>query len=455
MCEVRAESYSGCYGGETENIADSIIVNVVCSSYPLSLNKKQIIFLVDESGSMIDTIPAIKNSLFATRNAILKLLEHDLNILDEKSKDDIFTKACNITLITFSNDAVCRFESQNTTDSFSTAVNKIEASCSTNMGAGLLMAFAKKIPDCATWIILLTDGNSNKGSYQTVSGFTDLKSQLPQHTKIIPLGYTKQPDPDILSILGNMIYIESEESIPEIFGNITGEIVTCYGLDAKITLPSLPQPTVNPNDIIIVSDEKQSPSRDIIGTSNIGCLFNERRFIYGHLPWGNNMKSDINLYTGLTGTLSYYNITTKSEINIEFKIERGQKIPENIFESYFEASKSRILLGYYHNKKEGNIKQYIKLIQKKLLDWKHPASTQHKEEILRIFSNNPSDISTIGIATSARTQTNYTSVSRHTTTLQRQISESVQTEYNNIHSLPDLLPLPPLPPILYSFSLSI
>lgn len=440
-CNVKAISYSGCYGGETENIGDAIIVNIVCPSYPLSLDKKQIIFLVDESGSMIETVPAVKNSLFATRNALLKLLGYKLENLDEKSRDEIFTHACNITLITFSNNAVCRFESQKSGDSFSTAVNKIEASCSTNMGAGLLMAFDKKIPECATWIILLTDGNSNKGLYQTVSGFSDLKSRLPINTKIIPLGYTKQPDPDILSVLGNMIYIESEESISEIFGNITGEIVTCFGVDAKIHLPSLPQPIINPDDIIIVSDENQSI--DIIGTSYVGCLFNERQFTYGYLPWGNEMKSDINLYTGLTGTLSYFNIITNREVIIEFKIERGENIPESVFENYFEASKSRILLRYYHNKKEGNLVQFIKLIKKKLSDWKHPLSIPHKEEILRIFVNNPSDISTIGIATSARHQTNYTSLSRHTTTLQRQISQSVQIEYNNIHN-----------PILTPYSIS-
>jgi len=443
---ISAKTYSGCYGGETVNVGDSIIVKIKCPTYPVSMSRKQIIFVVDESGSMENTIIAVKASLFAARNSLLRLMDKNLAVLDENVKDQIFTEKCNVSLITFSDEAYCKWESiaacvamkkSTSLDSFSTAVNNIQASYSTNMGAALNMAFAKKIPEYATWIILLTDGIANKGPCQTVRAFEQLVRNIPNHTKIIPLGYTTQFDPDTLSALGNMTYLDSEESIAEIFGSIMAEIATCYGTDAKILLPELVPQSVNPNEIIVVPDTMEvKKSRDIIGNRNVGCLYNEREYMYGHLPWGNTLDLSIYQYHGLKGNISYYDIERKTTVEIPFIIENGgMNIPDDIFEGYFESSKARIILNIYHIKKKRGAfnESYINGIKKKLDDWKHPTAISHKEEILRILNekNNDKDsyISAVGIATNAQNQSNYTRVGRHVTTTQRITSSEAAEDY--------------------------
>jgi hypothetical protein len=441
---ISAKTYSGCYGGETANIGDCIIVKIVCPVYQPSMSKKQIIFVVDESGSMIETMSSVKASLFAARNSLLRLLNNEISVMDETMKDQVFTESCNVCLITFSDNAYCKWESKAACQadnkeysmiSFSSAVNKIQSEASTNMGDALIMAFEKHIPEYATWIVLLTDGISNKGPCQTVNGFKDLMKRIPEHTKIIPLGYTTSFDPDVLSVLGTMTYLDSEESIAETFGSIMAEIVTCYGIDAKITIPSLSTRPINPDDLIIVP-ESMGLARDIIGNRNIGCLFNERSYIYGYLPWGNTLNPSFSKYNGIKGNISYYDISLKTTITMPFEIEDGGKIiPDEVFDAYFESSKARLILAIYQAKKNNKFnKSYIDAVKFKLDDWKHPLALPHKEEIFRILNvkreTRGDYITAVGIANSAQSQTNYNNVGRHATTTQRITSSSATNDYN-------------------------
>lgn len=446
---ISAKTYSGCYGGEHSNVGDSIIVKIECPIYQTSMLKKQIIFLVDESGSMADTMTSVKASLFAARNSLLRLIRDDFSSMNENIKDEVFTDECNVSIITFSDDAYCRWESNAacialnksmSTISFSTAVNNIQAHSSTNMGNALIMAFEKKLPEYATWIVLLTDGISNKGPCQTVLGFKNLISRIPELTKIIPLGYTASFDPDVLSALGTMSYLDTEESIAETFGSIMGEIASCYGVDAKISLPVLSQ-YVNPNDLIVVPDTF-GISRDIIGATSIGCLFNERKYIYGCLPWGDIINPLISQYHGLQGNMSYYDISRKIKITNPFIIQNGgTNVPDDVLEGYFESSKARIILGIYQAKKIGNFnKQYVNAIETKLNDWKHHLALTHKEEIFRVLntqnSNRKEYVTAYGIASSAQSQTNYTNIGRHATTIQRISSLTATSDFNNYYNAP-------------------
>lgn len=425
---LTAKIYSGCYGGETTNRADIITCCLECPVRTPSLAQKQIIFVVDVSGSMVETIVSLQSSLFAARNSILRLSGVDLTGMEEATRDTLFAETCQACLITFSDQAICRWESASPLKSFSTAVREIEAYASTNMGDALQMAFSKKIPNHMTWIILLTDGISNKGPCQNVESFRGLMQNLPALTKIIPLGYTNRFDPEVLSTLGVMTYIESEEIIPEVIGSITAEIVTCYGVNGKIHLPTLSEVIVDPEEMIVVPETIETGCRDIIGSETIGCVFNERKFIYGHLPWGNVQKPRYQDYIGLYGKVEYVDILSNSVVSLPFTIEDGGgEIPDMIKEAYFAASKGRILLSIHTQRQTGRLNpKLIEMIQSKLQDWTHPAAIVHKEEILRLL-NQKSDHKILASAHSARTQTGYTT-GRYTTSTQRVESMLTSTD---------------------------
>ena len=257
--DISGRTYSGCYGGNIVNDADLIVVRISCPSYGESLKRKQIIFVCDESGSMVNTISSVRASLFAARDVLLRLIGNDISGMTVDEKDAIFTRECNASIITFSDEAYCKWESNAAEHAqgldpssltFTAAVHSIASDLSTNMGDALLMALSKVIPGYATWIILLTDGISNKGPYQSISGYKDFMKRVPDNVKIVPLGYTTSFDPNILSILGQMVYLDTEESIAATFGGIIGEIVTCYGINAKITLPELDKEMLGPDELI-------------------------------------------------------------------------------------------------------------------------------------------------------------------------------------------------------------
>lgn len=490
---VSCKFYSGCYGGENSNIGDLLVTRIQCPIRLPSLSRKQVIFVVDESGSMSDTIQALRASLFAARNSFLRLAGHNLVNTSEEARDQLFSEECTASIITFSNEATLKWESSASkrarlgrnggtsfsqtngrisdsfsqtnevrptgriSDSFSNAVNNIVSRQSTNMGDGLKMAFEHKLVDYATWIILLTDGVSNKGICQTVDGFTELMGTIPSHTKIIPLGYTTSFDPEILSVLGNMTYLESEEVIAEVFGAITGEIVTCFGINGRITIPNLPSQSVNPDDMIIVPDRIVQNPVEVIGSTDMGCLFNERRFMYGILPWGNRIPvtsepSCISQYQGLQGTFSYCDIQSMTRTVVPFIIiNGGDPIPDDVFENYFSSSKGRTLLRIHNARRKGLFNEnYIKTVKARLSDWKHPSALVHKEEILRILNQKSvTREETLNLLTngaSAQNQTTYANLGTYATPSQRTASVQANDDYQSFYPInasttinPDLL----------------
>lgn len=451
--KILAKTYSGCYGGEINNVGDLVTVQIQCPHQSPSLAMKQILFLVDESGSMAETMPIIRASLFASRNSLLRLIginitqTLDLGTDLRPDLDEIFSQECNASIITFSAAASCKWDSiaackasslSYSGESFTDAVNSLSSESSTNLGAALTLAFQKKVLNYATWIIILTDGKPNRGLYQTLESFQEIMHKVPPETKIIPLGYSTDFDPEILSILGTMIYLDSEESIPETLGSIMGEIVTCYGMNAHIHIPNILnslREEVGSDDLIIVSDVIE-PSRDLIGNKDIGCVYNDRKYLYGYLPWGNIKRSDRSKYEGLIGNVSYFDIIQRVNVSHDFIIELDDgPIPDDIYEGYFEASKGRIILDIFYRRKLGQLSaQYVNAIKTKIADWKHERAIIHKQEILRIvganFNNRHERMSAIGLATSAQNQISYTNVGRYSTEAQRFGSISASQDFH-------------------------
>jgi hypothetical protein len=408
MNTIKSVLYSGCYGGEKTNIGDIIVTSVQCGENKPSMDNKQIIFVVDRSGSMENVFPVVKAGLYAMRNAILRNMDVDLEGKTEKDKDIIFSKTCVSSIISFNNKANLIWESQASKneeieeeETYSKAIEEMCPENCTNMGDALQLAFSNKKEGHVTWIVLLTDGLSNRGSCQTTEAFKELYKQLPPLTKIIPLGYTEDFDAEVLSIMGNMTFVENKEEIPEIFGSITGEIVTCYGFDAKIHLPVL-------EDKLL-----EDLSKNVIGNPSLGCLYNSKEYMYGFLPWGNTKKEKFNEYNDLEGKMSYFHITSKTYVEDVFicKMSLETTIPDEIFNNYFNSSKGRILMSIYYLKNKGRLNnKYVDLVKSKLEDWTHPSASVHKEQILRLLNKNfnkRESLSTLTSAISANTQTGY------------------------------------------------
>lgn len=363
--------YSGCYGGDTTNVADILITRINCHSNNISMIKKQVIFVVDESGSMNDTMPFVKSSIFAFRNTLLRLLNHDIDSLSEVEKDHLFVVNCKSSLITFSDEAVVRWDSSS--PDFTQAVLNLKSYNLTNMGDAIRLAYDNVLNDHVTWIILLTDGLSNVGNFQTSDSFTKLYNEKPSLTTIIPLGYTTSFDVDILSIFGNVTYIENEEKMSEVFGCIVGEIVTSYGFDATLTVPLI---------------SRSPPGRDIIGCKNIGSLYNDRKIMHGYLPVGNKVKN-ISYGDNDNVVLKYYDIKSGTYVTLSCNIiKSSSEVPDDVFSSYFSSSKARILQGIYRLRNKNCLtSKYTSTIIEKLNDWNHPSAKSHKEEILRILNS--------------------------------------------------------------------
>ena len=393
-----------------EKLKNSLVVKVHCEPVPPTMENKQVLFVVDVSGSMDDTMPSLKASLFAARNSLLSLLNIPVDNLSQEERDKIFTKTCNSSIITFSNKAKCIWESEKAlgspeTTTFSEAVNKLKTEFSTNMGDGLRIAFQKANNTNATWIILLTDGCSNKGDYQTVSAFEQLVKKIPQNTKIVPLGYSTEFDHAVLSVLGTMSYLDSQESIAESFGIITGEIVSCYGINAKIILPKIQQETLGLDDLIPTTNKV---STNFIGSSSMGCVFSDRKYTYGYLPYGYDSTESIDSYLDKEGYLEWYDFTTGETVRKNFTIQKSEKFDDEILESYFDCLKAKTIMEVYQAKRNGD-ETGIRQIVREVEQWSHPMSIKHKQEVIRLCSQNDRSVnlSLLSQAGSSILQTSY------------------------------------------------
>lgn len=352
------------------DLQNALVVTVNCPERAFSVVNKQLIFVVDVSGSMHDTMESLKQSLFAARNSLLSLMD----LGSSENKDQLFSELFNVTLITFSDQARCIWQSQKadvSTKSFTAAVNSLESEQSTNMGAGLRLAFSRVSADAA-WIIVLTDGISNKGDCQTVEAFAKLAKETPANTKVIPLGYTTDFDPEILNQLGVMTYLDSQEAIKESFAMIMGEFVSCYGIRAEIKLP-VSDPILGVDDLITSS----SPV-NFIGGTKMGCVFNDRKYIFGRC-WGQSRNVDN--FVGTKGTFEYFDLELRSVVTENFVFVKGSAFPDNVVDAYFQKEKCKLVYKVYAASQAG---QTLEDILRVVEGWTHPLSLCYKEEVRRL-----------------------------------------------------------------------
>jgi hypothetical protein len=416
MKTVNANIYTGSYGPDSIE-ANIIAIKIEARNSPLSSKHKKLIFVIDVSGSMSASIPLLKASLLATRDLLLGLTPEEVSKLSPAERDLRLRQTIPLVLITFSETAKTIWDSSLTSprttgndentltadddqgSSFEEAVNAIAAETRTNMGAGIEMAY-QQIKDEIAWIVVLTDGVSNVGVYQRASSFALLAEHRPKHSKIIPLGYGTSFDVETLNKIGNYTYVNDSEIISSVFGSLISEVMTAYGVDGKITLPSLPPPAVIDDEIIRPAPIEDN-SRIIVGTPNFGTLFSERSFILAYLPFGDRDCPRIMQYQGLEVKISYFDIDSMSEIEIQKPLiiqnprfwtendvlrnpSADGNLPEELSKAYFDASKGRLMMSFYaHLKNRVDLDRFVITLKKKLASWNHPLAQEAKEEILR------------------------------------------------------------------------
>ena len=327
---ISAKLYSGSYGNTSSN-ADMLAVSLNVPRIEAPLGKRGIILVVDVSGSMEPSMDIVRASLLAFRDNLVKDLER-----------------ISLTLITFSNAAKIVW-SQASSESFDDAVRNIRTDHSTNMGAGIELAFSSVDLEIPTWIIVMTDGVSNTGMYQRPESFRNLVTTKPKYSQIISLGYGTAFHAETLMSIGAFTYIEDSEKIPIVFGGLSSEILTAIGIHCYIELPLLSTQNIVLNDDDIIPPLQSNNHRTIIGSSDVGTLFSERVFHYVHLPFG-DVCGQISHYLGRHVRVRYIDIETRSEVVLKSKFEETLGgLPDDLRSAYFAASKARILSHIWTN----------------------------------------------------------------------------------------------------------
>jgi hypothetical protein len=120
-----------------------------------------------------------------------------------------------------------------------TAIDSLRADGGTNLGAGLLqIPSLKTVPDS---VIILTDGQINEGFRQSSEILSLIRSILPHDTPIHTLGFGADHNQILLRDLaktGTYTYIDIDELISTIWGDILGGLESEVGRGAELMVPT-------------------------------------------------------------------------------------------------------------------------------------------------------------------------------------------------------------------------
>nr|QBK92696.1 MAG: von Willebrand factor type A domain protein [Pithovirus LCPAC401] len=170
---------------------------------------REVILIIDISGSMKDIIDTVRLSIESFENVI------DKEIQDIRQANNDEQKNIPITLIIFNDKA----------EILERGIDKIKPKGRTNISKAIDLAFDIKSENKMTWIILFSDGCPNIG-ITTEEGFRNLVSMKPKRTKIICAGFEQYSPSNILAILGDFKFIQNEKDIDPFFKSVAFEIIT-------------------------------------------------------------------------------------------------------------------------------------------------------------------------------------------------------------------------------------
>jgi len=386
---VIAKSFSGKYGADAD-IGDIIHVHIEVGPASNHTTNKEITFLVDVSGSMENSMKQIKSSLLAFRDSLVNRTPDQMMNLDSDTKDDLIRNRIRSRLITFSNEAKEIWSNNSNDKKLEDCIIGLRSEALTNMGDALKLAFDKTDKNIFTWVIAMTDGESNKGPCRTADSFQKLvTSNKPLNTKVVSLGYGDNFDPEVLNVIGNFAYLDNSEVIPVVLGNLAQEVLSSVGFNCVIDLNKFNMVNEFTDDTVIipVGENTQDPVKIIVGDRVIGTLCAEGSYDIIILPHGNKCSSSmLNAYDSIN--IRYTDIATRSEHTIKAHIEHTNEIPgDNIRRMYFESEKKRIIYQLYKAVRLNikTLERTIKSVENTIESWNDDTSRDSKEEILKMI----------------------------------------------------------------------
>ena len=324
--------------------------------------------------------------------------------------------------------------SQDDAPSFSSVINSLCSGGCTDIGKALNLAFEVSDPECFSWIVLMTDGQANEGQYRREESFHQLiQDHKNSRSSVIALGYGSDFAADILYSVGAFTYIDNCEKIAPVFGSIAGEVVSSWGYDARIALPQ----------VMCYSDLTKN-AKAVIGSPDVGILYNENRFIYGYLPWGNNHLPTFGNALWSDGVFEYVDIQTQEKVTHHFPISyEGVNVPSWIKAKYYECSKGRIMLSIYVKGKRGSLDHsFVTAVKGKLDGWTDPEALAHKEEILACLdlyvfggAGNQAGYACLATSCDIRNQNTYISAGQSSV---KNAASQVATQSSGLYSVTDL-----------------
>ena len=393
---ITSKSYSGIYGTQQE-IGDIIHVNVTSPYAPITDPiQNEIMFLIDVSASMEDSMAMVKSSLLAFRDTILDRSPQEMEELTAEDRDILLREKIKLRLITFSNTAeeVWSFDADPDVY-FEDVVIGLRTIAMTNMGDALKVAFEKTDPDLFSWIVVMTDGESNEGPCRTADAFQRLVSSTkPLNTKIITLGYGNRFQPEVLDKVGDFVYVENKEMIPVVLGNIVEDIMTVTGFNCVVEIEGVPLIDELDEDTIIVpaGETEAFIGKEIVGNRLLSTISMGENYDYVYLPHGNNILTSLTDYKRVN--IRYTDIHTKEIMEQVVEIEHTKlDPPDEVKDLYFNAEKKRLIYKLYLllNSRSRNMDQHIKRIQKQIENWEDPISYPHKDQINKLIQDMGTD----------------------------------------------------------------
>lgn len=301
----------------------------------VTIERKHVVLVIDISGSMMQSIELLKNS-------ILALIDHlESPYLSIDDKNTFYHN--NISIITFNDEIEQLWPQQNNniditdcSDYVRTLISNIVAGGTTDLhGAyskGLEIAQEKIIEGVASWVLLFTDGAPTVGK-KDISDFFATKLQnsvLNSEHKNLPIvlniGMGERINPEILNAIGSLSYISNDNEIPKIFGSLTAEILTSYGYMSEINFD-------------INSDYGMNTDLDVVGSTDVGTIYHGKEFY-----WIKSLPDNIDIEFD-TIKLQYfkYNGNDLEQVEITQNIEIGDEPDEGIISVYFNNLKAKYI----------------------------------------------------------------------------------------------------------------
>lgn len=354
----------------------SISQKNVCQNHEPSyeLNNKNIIFLFDNSASMYYTLSSVKKSILTFRDLFCGRISASQPSVTKEMMSETMK---NFSLYTFS-EKVRKVWGEETEKDFDTVVNLIEPEGSTNMGAAIETAFEECDPEKANWIVLFTDGVSNKGNQQTLSAFNELVKKMPINTKLITLGYGTDFNVEILNSIGDFTFLETTEDITTLMGALAHEISTCSVFKVEL-------------DIVDA----------VFGENKISSLSNDRKYYVG-------LENAVEKPIAVTYTLINGGVQTITDNIVIIDIPADKSTTDKIKNAFYNYKASKMIkkLMLLKNKKDDYKRKYKKYTIK-LENWTDECAAESRETVLRVAKNMDDINAAVCAANTLSTQYSY------------------------------------------------